>query len=81
MDQVTAAIVQLATQFPVLASIIFVMGLMRLVFKPLMEIIHNVVATTESPKDDAVLAKIESSIPFKVLAFLVDYIGSIKIKK
>lgn len=81
MEQVTAAIVNLAVQFPWLATVIFVMGIMRLVFKPLMALAHNVVEATPSKNDDTILAKIESNVVFKVLAFLIDYVGSIKIKK
>lgn len=81
MDQVSQAIISLIGQFPVLGSVIFAMGLLRLVFKPLMTIIQNVVAQTESKKDDEVLAKVEGNVFFKALAWLVDFLGSIKLPK
>lgn len=55
-------------------------GTFRLVFKPLMAGVSEAVKNTESKKDDALLAKVESNIVYKGFIFLVDMLASIKIK-
>lgn len=79
MDAVSQAIISLLSQYPAFGSVIFLIGLLRLVFKPLMSIVQNVVESTPSKKDDDVWSKVQASSAFKALAWLIDFFGSIKV--
>lgn len=57
------------------------MGAARAVFKPLMTLAHSIVDQTPTVKDNEMLAKLEASRGFKIVAFLLDYFASVKIKK
>ena len=70
-----------AQQYPIIASIVFVIGLARVVNKPLFAIAHAVVAETPSKTDDQVLEAVEKSAIYKAISFVLDYVGSIKIPK
>jgi hypothetical protein len=63
----------------IVALVVFYMGAARVVFKPLMALVHAVVAVTPSKADDEALAKAESSRAYQVGAFLVDYLFSLKL--
>ena len=56
-----------------------VIGGLRLVFKPLVTAYENWVKSTPDTADDERLAKIEASVPYKWLAWLLDYAASIKV--
>ena len=71
-------LLDLVSKYPVIASIIAVVGILRLVVKPLMSIARAVAANTVSPKDDAVLDKVEASGVWKGLLWVLDYIASVK---
>jgi hypothetical protein len=68
-------------KYPVLASILLGMGIARAVFKPVFSILRTIVSATPSAKDDAVLDKVESSKAYKAVAYVLDYLASIKIAK
>lgn len=62
-------------------QILSIVGLLRLVIKPIMEIISAYVAHTESKSDDAFLDKIIKSSLYSKVLFILDYLASIKVKK
>lgn len=66
-------------KYPVAASVFMVVGVLRAVFKPLMLVAHAYVDATSNPKDNEMLAKAESSVAYKGLAFILDYLASIKL--
>lgn len=68
-----------AEKQPVVLSILGVIGFMRLIMKPLFDFAKAVVAATSSKKDDEFLAKVEASSIYKVLAYIIDWLGSVKI--
>lgn len=72
---------QYSAEYPVLASIVFVLGTFRLFLKPVMEIVKNIISLTPSPKDDELLAKILDHKAYKAFAFFVDWIASVKLPK
>lgn len=72
-------IVTLAQKYPWLISALAVIATLRLVFKPIMGAVHAYVQSTASTSDDETLAKVETSRTFKVIAWLLDYLGSIKV--
>jgi hypothetical protein len=72
-------IVPLVAKYPIAASILLVMGSARAVFKPIMAALHAYVESTPKTSDDEAIAKVEASKFFKAFAFVLDYVGSIKI--
>lgn len=68
----------LVKNHPVLMAVVMFMGTARLIMKPLVAAIEKIVKDTPSPKDDAIVAKIEASMPWKVFNFLIDYFASVK---
>lgn len=62
-----------------ITSIAAVMGLVRIVFKPLMVTLHSIADSTESGWDNEKLEKLETSKAFKIFSFALDYILSIKL--
>lgn len=65
----------------IVTTVLIAVGALRLLFKPIFATLHWVVAQTGTTRDDELLDKAESSKAFKTIAFLLDYLGSIKLKK
>jgi len=72
-------IVSFAQSHPWLLSLLAIVATLRLVFKPIMSAVGAYVKSTASTGDDAMLEKVEHSAAFKVAAWLLDYLGSIKV--
>lgn len=68
-------------KFGWLTTVLLAVGAFRLLFKPIFTAWHWWVEQTASSGDDAVLAKVESSSIVKGICFVLDYVGSIKLKK
>ena len=81
MEQLTVMIIDLASKYPLLISILGVVGVLRLIFKPLFYFFHEFVLATPTKRDDDFLMKVEKSKAYSVIVFLVDYLGSIKLPK
>jgi len=71
-------IIELVSKYPVLGSIVAVVGLIRIIVKPVMVALKSIVESTESPKDNELLVKVETSKVYKAVMFLLDYLGSVK---
>lgn len=69
----------LVNQFPVAASILMVLGIARVVNKPLFALAKAFVAKTETTKDDEFLVEVETSKFYKALCFILDWTVSIKL--
>ena len=72
-------LIELATKYQVVMTICIVVGIFRLVFKPLMAIIKAVVVYTPTSSDDIVMAKIEEHKAYKAVLWVIDYLLSIKL--
>lgn len=68
-------------KFGWLTTVLLAVGAFRLLFKPIFAAWHWWVAQTDSTGDDALLEKVESSSIVKGVLFVLDYVGSIKLKK
>jgi hypothetical protein len=66
-------------KYPILTTVLLVMGLLRAVNKPIMEAIRAFVKATPNPGDDLVLEKVEASKAYKAFCFALDWSTSIKI--
>jgi chromatin segregation and condensation protein Rec8/ScpA/Scc1 (kleisin family) len=78
MEQILAFILAFASKYPAVASVIFFMGTMRLFMKPIVTCVKEIVALTESKKDDEMVEKVEQSKAYKTIVFILDYILSVK---
>jgi hypothetical protein len=74
-------IIEIAQRSPFLSSIIFFMGSLRMVMKPLFTFLRALVNATKTTKDNELLDKAERSKFYKVLRFVLDYVASVKLKK
>jgi len=72
-------IVSFAEKYPWLVTALAVIATLRLIFKPVMSGIEAIVKATPSTTDDEFVAKAEASRAFKIFAWGLDYLGSIKV--
>jgi len=73
--------VEFLAKYPIFGSIVGVVGILRLIMKPLFSFFREFVLATPSDRDDAFLNKVEGSKIYSFIVFLVDYISSIKLPK
>lgn len=72
-------IAALAGKYGVVVQILTVIGVMRVIFKPVFAIAHTVTLAIPGDKDDLVLKKVEDSAITKWIGFILDFFGSIKL--
>ena len=66
---------------PTMLIVFSVIGMFRVVFKPLMALIAAIVSVTPSKTDDKLLAKVEGNKWYKMFLWLIDYLTSVKLPK
>lgn len=82
MDQLAIGILTWALgSFPVTASVLMGVGILRAVNKPLFSLLHSYVLATPNPNDDKVLDAVEKSKIYTVGSYMIDWFGSVKINK
>jgi hypothetical protein len=64
---------------PNLVQVLLVVGILRVVIKPLMSIARAVVTLTAGDADDKALDKVEASSIYKGVTYVLDWFTSIKI--
>lgn len=64
-----------------LVQILTVVGVMRLMFKPIMTVVQTIINLTPSVSDDAFLAKVMDNWFYKAAVYIVDWTASIKLPK
>lgn len=79
MESLIQAISGFVAQYPVMASILVVIGGLRVVFKPIFTVLHAYVEYTSSPTDNVLLDTVEKSSIYKGVSWLLDFFGSIKL--
>lgn len=72
-------IIGLANQYPIVASALMVISVLRLINKPLFIFLNAVVNATPTPKDNEILVKVETSKAYQYVSFLLDYFASVKL--
>lgn len=75
----TPFIVGFATSHPWLLTALAAIATLRLVFKPLVSAVEAFVKSSPSTADDELLQKVEHSAGFRVFAYLLDWLGSMKV--
>jgi hypothetical protein len=78
-DAVTGIITALVQKAPWVTAILTVIGVLRLILKPLFSFLHSVVKATPTEKDDQLLAKVEGSTALKWVTYGLDWLCSIKV--
>jgi hypothetical protein len=71
-------VADLAAKYPLLVTALAVVGLLRLLVKPVMEFLRARAAATETKADDERLDRIERSWWLRALLFVLDWGASIK---
>ena len=74
-------IINFAERFPIITSIILILGTFRLSMKPIMSAIEKYVLNTASKKDDKFLNSFKNNIFYKIFVFFLDWAVSIKLPK
>lgn len=72
-------IINLVQKFPYISGVLLVVGVLRVINKPLFVFLRTFVSATPTPKDDQILDQVETSKAYKTLSFLLDWVGSIKL--
>lgn len=69
----------LASHNPAFATVIMILGFIRLSMKPAMTILQALVKITPYDSDDKWLASAEQSNTYKVIVYLLDWVLSVKL--
>lgn len=77
----TDIILDLAVRYPIISSLLLVIGALRFVVKPLLLAARYIVRGTASTKDDEWLTRIEGSPWLTAILFAADWLASIKLPK
>lgn len=73
------SLLQLASQYPLPASVLMIMGALRMVNKPLFLVLRTIADVTPTLKDNEWLEKVERSKLYVSICFLLDYVASVKL--
>jgi len=76
---ITDFVLEQALKNPWIFTILAVVGVARMVLKPLMSFFHTYVKATKSLKDDKLYNKISNSKIYKGIIWVLDYLFSIKL--
>jgi hypothetical protein len=71
----------LTTFGPKFLAVLLLIGTFRSVFKPFCALLQAVAVATPTKKDDELIGKAASNKWYKAIAWLVDYLTSIKLPK
>lgn len=74
-----STLIELATKYQWFLTLCIVIGVARMIFKPIMALIDAVVAYTPSTKDDEFMAGLKENRIYKGIIWVVDYLLSIKL--
>ena len=75
----TSIILQLAQTHPNILIVVTGIGALRIIAKPIMSGVRTLVKATPTPKDDELLGKVMGSKMYKMTAWAIDYVASIKL--
>ena len=71
----------LVEKFPFIVPILSILGLVRLLMKPIMTVIDTYVAWTPSESDNKTWEGLKESKIFKGFSFVIDWLFSVKLVK
>ena len=73
-------ILETLNQYPIFRDFVLLMGTLRFIFKPLVTFVDRFVHYTPWKSDDAKWQAVKGTRGYSILAFLIDYFASVKIK-
>lgn len=76
MEETIAMLLQ---KYPMLVQVIMIIGVLRVVNKPLFTFLHAFAAATPSKVDDKIVGEIEQSKIYKMVSYVFDWFGSVKL--
>lgn len=79
MEAIAQFLLGFVKDYPIFSAIVFAMGALRVIFKPIMLVLHEYVLYTPNPADDAALDKVEQSGIYKAFITVLDFFASIKL--
>jgi len=68
-------------QYPVIGIVVFWIGAVRIVMKPVMAVALAIVQLTNTKSDDEWLAKLKTKKWYKTVCFILDWFLSVKLPK
>lgn len=80
-DFILSIATSLFSSHPAFASLLMVVGILRVVMKPLMMFIETLVIATPTKLDDGVYKSMVESELYKAFVFVIDWLASIKLPK
>lgn len=78
-DLARPLVVRVVENHPWVASLLILIGSLRLICKPIMSLVRARISATPSTEDDAQLQRVMSSWWYQALAWTLDFVASIKI--
>jgi len=78
-EQLLPLIQSLAVKYPKLLEIVAGLGTLRLVMKPIWAALTKWVLTSGTTTEQQDLNKLEAGMSFKIVCFLLDWVGSVKV--
>lgn len=79
VESVLPWLLSMVNNHPYFVMLVSAMGVLRLLVKPLMTLLHVVVKITPYDKDDQWLAKLEGSKAWGAFLYALDWFASIKV--
>jgi len=81
MDQLAITFLTwLIGSYPITASALTIIGILRVVNKPLFSLLRAYVTVTKNEADDKALDAVEKSKLYTYLTYILDWLGSVKLK-
>ena len=72
---------QYALQYPIIMTIVVIMGSARVIMKPLMKLLEAIASITKSNKDNIFLVKLKKNKIYQGFVWFLDYGASVKLPK
>lgn len=79
MDVINQLLASAMVKWPVMTTIIMVIGVLRACVKPAMSLLQAYVLATPSKSDDEFVANFQSGKIYRAIAWFIDYVSSIKL--
>ncbi len=71
----------LVKSLPWFGDLMIIMGVLRIVFKPIFSIIATIVDATPTESDDKLLAEVRDTKAYALVLWTIDYFASVKFPK
>lgn len=78
-DAISKFILGFAEKYPIILTILGIMGAMRGLAKPICDATISIIESTPTKKDDNILASVEQSVITKWILYAMNYLFSIKL--